>query len=139
MSTIAYPQHSLLLRLAWFALAGYWLGLLAAFAAWAFNASLIGLPLGLYILNRLPQLATLYTPRRQYILISEPAETWTAEGSELSQVAFRTRALYFLLVGWWANVLWLLAAWVLAMTLIGVPVAFWMYDCSPGVATLRRR
>ena len=79
-------------------LIGWWLGQLAIFAAWFWNLLVITLPLGLFILNRLPQIITL-----------RPA-TQDLEGAVLRDQPQRTlilRALYFVLVGWWFSFLWL--------------------------------
>ena len=55
---------NLILRAIWFVLIGWWLtGVLSA-AAWALNATIIGLPLGLWIINRLPFAATLHPVER---------------------------------------------------------------------------
>ena len=53
------------------------------------------------------------------------------------------RALYFLLVGWWADGLWLTLAWLMVaiwpVTLgVSLAPAFLMFDRLPAVMTLRR-
>ena len=59
---------NILLRAVWFVLIGWWLtGILTA-AAWALNATIIGLPLGLWIINRLPFAATLHPVERFYLV-----------------------------------------------------------------------
>ena len=42
-----------MLRVIWFVLVGWWLTGILSVAAWALNATIIGLPLGLWIINRL--------------------------------------------------------------------------------------
>ncbi|MGH2614485.1 MAG: YccF domain-containing protein [Thermomicrobiales bacterium] len=122
----------LLLRVIWFILVGWWLtGILTAFA-WAVNATVIGLPLGLWIINRLPFVATLRPPGSLY---------WVDEGvlrPATSQRPFLLRSIYFLLIGWWFSGLWMAAAWVLLLTIIGMPFAFWMYGRIGAVTTLYR-
>lgn len=49
----------LLVRAIGFIFVGWWLGELAILAAWVLNLLIITLPLGMYILNRLPQVFTL--------------------------------------------------------------------------------
>ena len=45
----------LLVRIVWFILLGWWLGAVAISLAWLLNVLIITLPVGLFILNRLPQ------------------------------------------------------------------------------------
>lgn len=125
------PPH-LLLRVIWFVLVGWWLtGILSA-AAWALNATIIGLPLGLWIINRLPLLATLRPIESTFLIVDGEAAPAT------KQHAFLLRALYFLLIGWWFSGIWMAAAYILLLTIIGMPAAFWMYNRIGAVTTLFR-
>ena len=123
---------NLLLRVLWFVLVGWWLAGVASGLAWFLNATVIGLPLGLWLLNRLPTLATL-RPQEQ---------TWRIEGTVAirgkTQRPFLLRAVYFLLVGWWFSGLWLAAAYLALISIIGLPLAFWMYGRVGAVTTLYR-
>ncbi|MEO7912148.1 MAG: zinc ribbon domain-containing protein [Roseiflexaceae bacterium] len=49
------------------------------------------------------------------------------------------RALWFLCVGLWAGQVWLLVAWLLNLTLIGLPAGMWMLNQLPQVMTLRQQ
>lgn len=129
---VAVKAPNLLLRIIWFIVIGWWLtGVLSA-AAWALNATVIGLPLGLWIINRLPFVATL-----------RPVESfYRIEGGEVisgvSQRPFLIRAIYFLLIGWWFSGLWMGVAYALLISIIGMPAAFWMYGRIGAVTTLFR-
>jgi len=48
------------------------------------------------------------------------------------------RALWFVFVGLWAGQAWLLVAWLLNLTLIGLPAGLWMLNQLPQVMTLRQ-
>jgi uncharacterized membrane protein YccF (DUF307 family) len=123
---------NLLLRVLWFVLVGWWLAGILSATAWAINATIIGLPLGLWIINRLPTAATLRPPLSHYRIDDGVAV------SAVEQHAFIVRALYFLLVGWWLSGLWMAVAWALLISIIGMPFAFWMYGRVGAVTTLRR-
>ena len=87
---------NLILRAIWFVLIGWWLtGVLSA-AAWALNATIIGLPLGLWIINRLPFAATLH-PVERFTIVENGVVV-----SGVRQRPFLIRALYFVLIGWGA-------------------------------------
>jgi uncharacterized membrane protein YccF (DUF307 family) len=129
---VAVRPPNLLLRIVWFILVGWWLtGILSA-AAWALNATIIGLPLGLWIINRLPFVATL-RPIESFYQIENGVVI-----SGVEQRPFLIRAIYFLLVGWWLSGLWMAVAYVLLISVIGLPFAFWMYGRIGAVTTLFR-
>jgi uncharacterized membrane protein YccF (DUF307 family) len=125
---------NLLLRAIYFVVFGLWFSAIWAAAAWVLCVTVIGLPLGLYMLNRLPQVTTL-RPQRGDLVISSRGEVYRAE---IRQRPFVVRALWFVLVGWWFSALWLAAAWALCTVVIGMPIGFWMFDRVPGVVTLGR-
>lgn len=53
------PELSWWLRAAWFVFVGWWLGLLAFKAGYLCCLSIVGMPLGIWILHRVPLLTTL--------------------------------------------------------------------------------
>jgi uncharacterized membrane protein YccF (DUF307 family) len=122
----------ILLRAGWFLLIGWWLAGILSAAAWALNATIIGLPLGLWIINRLPTAATLRPPLSRYRIDDGVAV------SAIEQHPLVLRALYFLLVGWWLSGLWLAIAYAFLITIVGAPIAFWMYGRVGAVTTLYR-
>jgi uncharacterized membrane protein YccF (DUF307 family) len=123
---------NLFLRVIWFLLVGWWLTAILSVAAWALNATIIGLPLGLWLINRLPIAATLRPPSTRYRI---------ADGvlhSDVAQHPFILRAVYFVLMGWWLSGLWMVVAYALLLTIIGMPAAFWMYGRIGAITTLYR-
>jgi uncharacterized membrane protein YccF (DUF307 family) len=46
------------------------------------------------------------------------------------------RAVYFLLIGIWASQLWIIFAWLISLTIIGLPVGLAMVRALPLVAVL---
>ena len=50
---------------------------------------------------------------------------------------FLIRVLWFFLIGWHITFWWVLAAWFLNLTIIGLPVGLWMLNRVPLVLTLR--
>jgi uncharacterized membrane protein YccF (DUF307 family) len=120
----------IVVRVLWFILIGFWLGGVVAALAWVLNITIIGLPLGLWLMNRLPSVMTL-----------RPQEQLRVRHGEIHQVVqrlFIQRALYFVFIGWWLSALWLAAAYLLALTVVGIPFAFVMFGRAGAVTTLYR-
>ena len=128
----------LLLRALWFIFVGLWLGGIVTAAAWALNVTIIGLPLGLWILNRVPTVMTLRSMHRELAVDRRGDGRELIRVTDRSQASFLVRASWFLLVGWWRSGLCAGAAYVAAITIVGLPIAFWMFDRLPAVTTLFR-
>jgi uncharacterized membrane protein YccF (DUF307 family) len=123
---------NIIIRILWFVLVGWWLGGIVSAIAWFLNITIIGLPPGLYLINRLPTIITL-RPQEQNIRVEHGV---VKHGQD--QQPFMLRALYFALVGWWLSGLWLAAAYAALMTVILIPASFWMYNRIGAVTTLYR-
>jgi uncharacterized membrane protein YccF (DUF307 family) len=123
---------SILLRLLWFILIGWWLGLIVSAVAWFLNVTIIGLPLGLWMINRLPTVMTL-RPQEQALYLDDGV---LRRG--LPQAPLLVRAVYFLFIGWWLSGLWMALAYVACATILLLPLGFWMYGRIGAVTTLFR-
>jgi uncharacterized membrane protein YccF (DUF307 family) len=135
---VTAPQEvPLFLRAVWFVFVGLWFGLFWLIVAWLLNVTLIGLPLGLAMINRVPQVMTLRSATRRAIVTVRDGRTYITMARGPQQVPFPLRAVYFLVIGIWLSLLWMLVAWVAAALLITLPVSFWMFDRLPAVTTLR--
>ena len=129
-----------LVRSLYFLFIGLWFGAIWTGLAWFLLISIIGLPLGLLMLNRIPQVMTLKPVRTQTHVVTQGGVVIVSQGG-LAQHPFWLRAVYFLLFGWWFSGLWLSVAWsLIGMTLgLGLPIAFWMFDRTPAIVTLARQ
>jgi uncharacterized membrane protein YccF (DUF307 family) len=122
----------LLLRVLYFLVLGWWLGLIVTGIAWLCILSVLLLPVGLWLMNRLPVLITLRAQNQGFHM----EDGVLVRGKR--QRGFLGRALYFLLVGWWFSGVWLAMAYLAVISLIGIPLAFWMYGRAGAVTTLYR-
>jgi hypothetical protein len=129
-----------LVRGLYFIFVGLWLGALWTGLAWLLLVSIIGLPLGLVMLNRIPQVMTLKPVRSQTQVTMAGGVVMVSQG-QVAQQPFWLRAGYFILVGWWLSGLWLGFAWGLigATFGLGLPLAFWMFDQTPAIVSLARQ
>lgn len=127
-----------LVQLLWFAFVGIWLGQVWMVIAWVLMITVLGLPIGIAMLNKLPKVIALREPDREVKVVRfEDGQVRMTEAQH-PQLPFFLRAVYFLLIGWWFSALWMEAAYLLCTTVIGIPLGFWMFDRVPAVLTLRR-
>lgn len=124
-------------RIVWFIFVGLWLGQIALVIAWICNVTIVLLPLGITLLNKLPQIFTLRMMKKQFTA-ETASDVIRVRSVSPQQRAFWQRALYFVLVGWWFSLLWLELAWLLGVIIIGLPLSFWMFGRAAIVTTLER-
>lgn len=127
-----------LLQLLWFIVVGWWAGQVWLLLAWLINLTVIGLPVGLWMLNRMPQVVLLREPATLTTVVQRADGRLALRQSELPQYPWVLRALYFLLIGWWFSFIWLEVAWLLCATILLFPVGIGMFASSPKVVSLRR-
>ena len=126
-----------LVQLLWFALIGWWVGELWIAVAWLLMVTIVGIPLGIAMLNRLPQVIALRGNRVAVEVLRHGDQVLQRE-TRVPQRNIVLRALYFVLIGWWLTALWMEAAYALCLSIIGLPVGFWMFDRVPALLTLQR-
>lgn len=127
-----------LVQILWFAFVGWWLGQAWMVAAWVCMVTIIGIPLGVWMLNRIPKVIALRESSSVVRITTRPDGSIRKEAVEIRQVNIVLRALYFVLIGWWFTALWLELAYAISMTVIGLPIGFWMFDLAPALLTLKR-
>jgi len=129
LETVEYSmgQRSIFIRALWFIFVGWWVTPVVINVAWVLNVTVILLPIGIKLINLVPTVLTLAEPRS----LSDA----TAGRGQRSLVI---RALYFVFIGWWLSLLWANAAALLALTIIGLPIAIWMLNRLPFVTSLYR-
>ena len=127
-----------LLQILWFAFVGVWLGQAWMVVAWIFMVTIIGIPIGVAMLNMLPKVFALREPTRRVMIRTGRDGEILRREIEPEQVNILLRAIYFILIGWWLSALWMEAAYAISLTVIGLPVGFWMFDRIPAILSLKR-
>jgi uncharacterized membrane protein YccF (DUF307 family) len=140
-ATVKVPKSGpgIIIRILYYIFVGSWLGLIWTLLAWIFNLTIIGLPLGLAMINRIPQIMTLKPVRVNTTAQVVDGKTVITQ-TKIKQRPFLARALYFLLIGFWFSLVWMLLAWLIStITLgLGLPLSIWMFDRAPAVTTLAK-
>jgi uncharacterized membrane protein YccF (DUF307 family) len=126
---IVKERPGCLLQLLWFVFIGWWLGLFAVSFAYFMFALVITIPVGVLVLNALPELIAL-RPAPRAVTPYGPVQ--------VQQHNILLRALWFVLVGWWLTALALALGYLLCVTIIGMPLGFLIFDSAPALLTLRR-
>ncbi len=129
------PGMPFVIRVLWFFLIGWHVTLYWIVAAWLLNLTVIGMPLGVWMLNRAPLVLTLRMPRGVNVAEARD-DTIEWRYRSAAQRPFLLRLIYFLLIGWWFSLLWSLLAWLLCVSIIGLPFGVWMLNRLPEVTTL---
>ncbi len=130
-------QPGCLISAIWFIFVGSWLSLFWILIAWALIVLIITMPIGLAMLHRVPLIASLRQPTRDYVVATQGTATVIQQVSR-QQRPFIIRAIYFLAIGWWFSFFWVIIAWFTTATLILLPLGIWMMNRIPAVTTLER-
>lgn len=130
---------NIILRLIWFVLVGWWLGFWAIVAAYLCLVLIIPSPIGIAILNRLPRIFTLRAPAHS-ITVRDADGTISVERGTVDQRSWLIRLPWLVLIGWWAGLFWLSAAYLTTVLTagFGLPISFWMFGRAAKVITLQR-
>lgn len=127
---------SIILRGFYFILFGWWASGVWLSIAWALNITIIGMPVGIRMINKVPKIVSLKDRKIETEMTKDAEGNVTVSQGTSEQYSLAVRAVYFILVGWWASAVWMAIAWLASITIIGLPVAVWMYDRLPFVVSL---
>jgi uncharacterized membrane protein YccF (DUF307 family) len=128
----------MLIRAVWYVLVGWWLTGLVMGIAWFLAITIVGLPLTFYLVNRVPTILTLRPRREQYTLVTGADGITRHERIATEQSTWAIRLLYFVVIGWWLSLFWMIASYFLMVTIIGIPLGLMMVNRLPYVFSLHR-
>lgn len=129
---------SMLVRVVWYLLVGWWVTGLGMFLAWLAGITIIGLPISFYIVNRIPTMLTLRPRREQYQLVTGADGITRHERIATAQSSWLIRLGYFIVIGWWLSAFWMAIAYALMLTIIGIPLGLMLVNRLPFIFSLHR-
>ncbi|RNJ26218.1 hypothetical protein [Halosegnis longus] len=129
---------SLVVRAVYFLLVGWWASGVWLSVAWLLNLTIILMPVGIKMINYVPKVVSLKNRTIEMETLTDEDGTTTVSQRSRDQHSLLVRGVYFLLVGWWASGVWMSVAWVASVSIVGLPVAVWMYSRLPYVVSLYR-
>ena len=123
-----------ILRAIWFFLLGWEITAVCILVAWFANLTIIGLPLGLWMLAMVPTVLTLKSRGGTIVEGVDGSRSIQAPRQRFILI----RAIYFIFIGWWFSLIWSIIGYFLCVSIIGLPFGLWMLNRIPKVTTLRR-
>jgi uncharacterized membrane protein YccF (DUF307 family) len=126
-----------LVRVLWYLFIGWWLTGISLALGYLAAITIVGLPLAFWIFNRTGTLLTL-RPRPVTVSVSHDGGVTVVESGHREQRSLLLRVVYFVLVGWWAALIWMTIAYFLCLTILLLPVGLMMLNRLPEVFTLHR-
>jgi len=133
MTNTKSGSPNIIIRTVWFILVGWEVTAIWLLIAWLLNSSVIFLPLGLKMISWTPKVLTLKDVQRKQRKVDGELQD-----IKTGQVNILVRGVYFLLIGWWASLAWMVLGYLLCLTVIGLPFGIWMLNRLPEVTTLYR-
>jgi uncharacterized membrane protein YccF (DUF307 family) len=117
-------------RAVWFVVAGSWLSGLWVLATWVMILFVVFQSQANRMITMIPNVLTLRTagdPPKSIVPVSRLG---------MPNVDTSTRALYMVFLGWWLSLVWMMLAWAISLTVIGIPISYRMYSVAPTIAHL---
>lgn len=124
---------SLIIRAVWFIFVGWWLTGIVLSVAWFLNLTIIGLPIGIKMINYAP-----YTLTLKEMQAYNDVEVTEMGGRSAKSPNIIVRGIYFLLIGWWASGILIVLAYLISLTIIGLPIGIKLFNYLPYVTSLKK-
>jgi uncharacterized membrane protein YccF (DUF307 family) len=121
--------------LMWALFIGWWASLIRTVVAWPFIVSGAGDRIGMRMLEGLPRVA-FREDADEAFATSTLGIADSIEDHGSMQIHFGLRLAYTALIGCWLSGLALLLAWLMLLSIAGIPVARGLYRRVPRIATL---
>ncbi len=128
----------LLVRALWYLFVGWWLTGIVMFVTYLSFIVVIGIPVGLWLVNRIPTFLTLRPRRDVWQTTIEADGTVRHEKVRVEQSNLLVRLLWLVLVGWWLTGLAMAVAYFCMLTILLIPAGLMLVNRLPRILTLHR-
>lgn len=123
---------NIFIRLLWMIFIGWWLSGVFYFVGAILTLLIVTAPLGMIVIQKIGWAFSLY---------KESSATVITDGTttiiiQKSQTSFIVRFLYFIFFGWWIGGIALGVAWLLGITILGLPLSFMLMNRLGKIMTL---
>ena len=122
----------MLIRFIWMLVIGWWLSGLFYFVGAILTLLIVTAPLGMLVIQKIGWAFSLYQ-ESSLMYVSDGQTTMVMEKQ---QTSFIVRFLYFFFIGWWIGGFALGLAWILGITIIGLPLSFMIMNRLGKIMTL---
>ena len=129
---------NILVRFIWWLFIGSWASAIVIVLAWLALVFIVTIPIGIWLINHIPSVLTLRPRTRQWVLGQDDQGRTVVSEKGRPQVAWPLRGVWFIFIGCWASGVWMIIAWLISLTVIGLPIALLMFNRTPFVASLYR-
>lgn len=140
--TVMYNQRTsgpnILVRAVWYIFVGWWLTGITMGVAYVAMITVIGIPIALWLINRIPTVLTLRPRRDLWQTSVDQYGNVTHSKVRTDQNGLLVRFAWLVLVGWWLTLIAMAVAYVLMLTIIGIPFGLMLVNRLPRVLTLHR-
>jgi len=121
---------NIIIRAIWFVFVGWWLTGIVLGIAWFLNLTIIGLPAGIKLINKSPYILSL----KRFT----SGDKFSISKKQSSSPNLLVRFIYFIFIGWWASGILMLFAYILSLTIIGLPFAVKLFNYLPYIVSLKK-
>lgn len=124
---------NILLRILWMIFVGWWLSGLFYIVGAVLTLLIVTAPLGMVVIQKIGWAFSLYKESKYQTGYTETGEAIQIEKQNTN---FLIRFLYFIFIGWWAGGIALVISWIVGITIIGLPLSFYIMNRLGKIMTL---
>ncbi|MFT4892869.1 MAG: uncharacterized membrane protein YccF (DUF307 family) [Candidatus Nanohaloarchaea archaeon] len=124
---------NIVIRALWFIFLGWEITAVWLLVAWILNVTVIFLPVGLKMISWTPKVLTLKDTQK-----AKEIRDGEVRSVNVEQTNILLRAVYFVLIGWWLSLIWMITGYLVCLTVLGLPLGIWMLNRLPEITTLYR-